>query len=254
MEEIDITSEDQVNEKIGELKPSIVINAAAYTDVDGCEANKELAMKVNGEAVSYLASICKKIGAIFVHYSTDYVFHGHNSEGYKEGDTPRNPLNVYGQSKLLGEELLKKNTEMYYLIRTSWLFGKHGNNFVDTMLKLAEERDELKVVNDQYGKPTYASDLAERTREIIEKRMPCGVYHLTNEGATTWNDFAEEIFKIKNIKVKVEPCASQEFQREAKRPQYSILLNTKLSPSRSWQEALREYLTDRNNGDRIKTL
>ncbi len=242
-EEIDITSEIQVNEKIGELKPDIVINAAAYTDVDGCEKNKELAMNVNGYAIGYLASVCKKIGAIFIHYSTDYVFHGGNPDGYKEGDMPRNPLNVYSQSKLLGEKLLKENTEMYYLIRTSWLFGKHGKNFVDTMLKLAQNQDELKVVNDQHGKPTYALDLAKKTREIVESQKPCGIYHLTNEGVTTWYGFAREIFEIKNIKVKTEPCRSIEFPRPAKRPHYSILLNTKLPPSRSWQEALREYLS-----------
>lgn len=242
-EEIDITSREQVNEKIEELKPSIVINAAAYTDVDGCETNKELAMKVNGEAVGYLASICKKIGAVFIHYSTDYVFAGDNPDGYKEGDIPRKPLNVYGQSKLLAEELLKKNTKMYYLIRTSWLFGRFGKNFVETMLKLARNQNELKVVNDQHGKPTYALDLARRTRQLIENQSPCGIYHLTNEGVTTWYDFAKKIFKLAQIsKVKPIPVTSDEFPRPAKRPQHSILLNTKLPPTRPWQEALHEYL------------
>jgi len=282
MEEIDITSREQVDEKIGELKPNIVINAAAYADVDGCETNEELARKVNGDAVGYLASICQKIGAIFVHYSTDYVFGGDNPRGYKEDAIHRVPLGIYGQSKLLGEELLLKRKHrsselscppkrerrrefaikselMFYLIRTSWLFGKHGKNFVDTMLKLAQNQDELKVVNDQHGKPTYTLDLAQRTREIIEKQLPCGIYHLTNEGVTTWYDFAKQVFAdlsglsgFKRIP-KIIPCTSQEFPRPAKRPQYSILLNTKLTPSRSWQEALREYLTGRNNGDKIKT-
>ncbi|GAG18625.1 unnamed protein product, partial [marine sediment metagenome] len=142
------------------------------------------------------------------------------------------------------EVLLKKNTEMYYLVRTSWLFGRFGKNFVETMLKLAKNQNELKIANDQHGKPTYAFDLARKTREIIKRRLSYGVYHVTNEEATTWYDFAEKIFEIKNIKVKIEPCGSDEFPTPAKRPQYSILLNTKLSPSRSWQEALREYLSN----------
>ncbi len=241
-EEIDIASQTQVNLKISKLKPSIIINAAAYTDVDGCEANKELAMRINGQAVGYLASVCKKIGAVFIHYSTDYVFSGDNPDGYKEADIPQNPLNIYGQSKLLAEILLKKNVERYYLLRTSWLFGRFGKNFVETMLKLAKNQNELKIVSDQRGKPTYAFDLAQRTREIISRRLPYGIYHVTNEEATTWYDFAKKIFEIKNLKIRLGPCSSQEFSRPAKRPQCSILLNTKLSPLRSWQKALNEYL------------
>ena len=249
-EELDITDKEAVAVKISELNPSIIINSAAYTDVDGCELNRKLATNVNGKAVGYLASATRKIGAILVHYSTDYVFDGKNPDGYKEDDKPGQPVNFYGRSKLLGEKLLKENCEMYYLIRTSWLFGRHGKNFVDTMLKLGRKEKKLRVVNDQRGKPTYSFDLAQKTRELIESQKPCGIYHITNTGETTWYDFAKEIFRqagerdeVYN-KVKVISCSSQEFSSPAKRPKYSTLINTKLPPGRLWQDALGGYLLD----------
>jgi len=249
-EEIDISSNKEVQEKIGKLKPRIIINAAAYTNVDEAEKNKDLSFKINGEAVGFLAEISKKIDAILIHYSTDYVFDGNKKDGYKENDEPKNPLNIYGQSKLLGEQLLKKNTKKYYLIRTSWLFGKYGKNFVETILNLSQKQKELEVVDDQYGKPTYAPDLAKKTKEILEKQKPFGIYHVTNEKMTNWYEFARKILEVSNINKKVKPCKSEKFSRPAKRPSYSILLNNKLGHLRNWEEALKDYIYERNNFSR----
>ena len=249
-DELDITDSKEVFKLLNDLKPDIVINAAAYTDVDGCETNKELAMKVNGEAPGYLAEIAREIGAFFVHYSTDYVFSGDKKSGYREDDEPDSPVNFYGESKLAGEEAIKKAGGKYYIIRTSWLFGLNGKNFVETMLRLAQEKEKLRVVNDQRGKPTFTIDLSQRTRYIVENKKDFGIYHVTNEPATTWYEFASEILKQWDGErhphfTGIFPCASSEFPRPAKRPEYSILLNTKLPPMRSWQEALGEYLTAR---------
>jgi dTDP-4-dehydrorhamnose reductase len=250
-EELDITNQKQVEDIIDRNYPlELIINAAAYTDVDAAETNQELAQQVNGQAVGYLAQAASKIGTVLVHYSTDYVFDGQKKQGYQEDDQPINPVNVYGQSKLLGEKLLQVNCQKYYLIRTSGLYGSGGKNFVETILKLAQQKDKLKVVNDQYFKPTYALDLAIETRKLIERKPSFGTYHLTNEGVTNWCDFAKKIcqiyFQLAGIKLsKIIPCSSKDFPRPARRPSYSILQNTKLPPLRPWREALREYLTHR---------
>jgi len=243
-DEIDIADQKSVESKIGDLKPEVVINAAAYTAVDLAEKEgKEIAYQVNGEAVGFLAEACKKNNSVLIHYSTDYVFNGRNKNGYQE-DEKRDPLNEYGQSKARGEELLQKINPKFYLIRLSWLFGINGKNFVETMLRLAKENKELRVVNDQYGKPTYAKDLAQRTRELLESKRPFGIYHLTNEGVCTWYEFAVKIFELAGIEAKVVPVVSSEFPTPAKRPAYSALVNTKLPLSRSWQGALEEYLEE----------
>lgn len=241
-EELDITNQKSVIKEISKIKPDIVINAAAYTDVDGCETNRDLCIKVNGKAVGYIALACKRIGAVLVHYSTDYIFNGKKKEGYKEDDSEIGPINVYGESKALGEKELQKNTDKFYLIRTAWLYGKNGKNFVETMLKLAKEKNELSVVNDQHGKPTYTLDLAKKTKELLEGNYPFGIYHITNEGATTWYEFARKIFEIAGIQIKVKPVTSSQFPRPARRPEYSVLINTKLPKLRPWEEALEEYL------------
>ncbi len=205
---MDITDREQVIRIIKELKPEAVINAAAYTNVDGCEDERELAYNVNGKAPGYVAEACAAINAKLVHYSTDYVFDGSKKE-YVESDTT-NPINVYGESKLLGEQNIARAMKDYRIIRTSWLFGRHGKNFVDTMLTLSKQMDRVKVVNDQVGKPTYTVDLAEKTREILE--LPPGIYHITNDGVCSWYEFASAI--IPNT----TPCTSEEFPRKAKRP------------------------------------
>lgn len=239
--ELDITNKKEVEDKINKLNPELIINAAAYTDVDGAEANRELANRVNGEAVSYLVKVANKLNAILVHYSTDYVFDGQKKEGYLEKDTPRS-INAYGQSKLIGEKAVYHNCHSYYLIRTSWLYGKNGRNFVDTMIQLGRNKKEIRVVNDQFGKPTYAYDLAQKTRALIESQREYGIFHVTNEGVTSWYDFTKEIFKLTGLTAKVTPVSSSEFLRPARRPTYSILINTKLTPIRSWKEALGDYL------------
>ena len=268
-EEVDITKEADVREKIAKLKPSVIINAAAYTDVDACETNREIAFAVNGYAVGYLAKAARDISATLVHYSTDYVFNGNCVEGYAENDEPQNPVNAYGESKYLGEKLLKDASGLqYYLIRTSWLFGFHGKNFVRTMLELGKKEEKLSVVSDQRGKPTYAEDLARATRELVGKPLvqphgrtglgrnsglepyPAGTYHLVNEPATTWYEFARAIFDAHAIlhpqfkKPEITPCGSSAFPRPAHRPTYSILQNTKFPLLRPWREALEEYLKE----------
>jgi len=234
--ELDITNRDQVLESIRRIKPDLVINAAAYTDVEGCEDKQALAFKVNGYGPGYIAEACNKMGATLVHFSTDYVFDGSKTE-YIESDAP-NPINVYGRSKLLGEQEIAEKLDDYKIIRISWLFGAHGKNFVDTMLKLSGEMAEVKVVNDQFGKPTYTVDLAHKIEELTE--LEAGIYHLTNEGICSWYEFASAF--IDNA----VPCTSEEFPRKAKRPKYSVLVNTKTGPMRHWKEALEDYLKEIN--------
>jgi dTDP-4-dehydrorhamnose reductase len=244
--EIDITDQNQVKVKIKDLNPDIIINCAAYADVDGCETNQDLAMSVNGLAVGYLAEIAKELDAILIHISTDYVFNGQNKQGYTENSQDFGPLNIYGQSKLKGELLLQEKTDKYYLIRISWLYGKKGKNFIEAMLKLGQEKDQLKVVNDQFGKPTYTIDLAKQIRYILNNNLAFGVYHVTNEtkeGGISWYDFAQKIFDLAEIKIDLQPCTTAEFSRPAQRPPYSALINTKLPQLRDWQDALAEYLT-----------
>lgn len=246
-EEIDIANKREVRQRIGDLQPDLVINAAAYNDVDGAEKNEALANKINGEAVSYLAGAIYANKGILVHYSTDYVFKGDKKEGYLESDKP-NPQSAYSRSKYMGEQELQKNTSRFYLIRLSRLFGKPAisqqakKSFVDQMIELAKTKKEINVVNEELSRPTYAPDLGQRTKEIIDWKKPFGIYHVTNVGACTWYDFAKEIFTIKKISVKIKPVAASFFSREAARPKYSILLNTKLPSMRNWQEALKEYL------------
>lgn len=260
--ELDITNYGQVQEKFFTIMPDLVINATGYTQVDLAETEEEKANQINGAGVAYIAGRCREIGATIVHFSTDYVFNGSKKKGYNEED-PTNPINAYGRSKVLGEKHLVDWMEslcdenpmdgQYFLIRTSWLFGQHGKNFVDTMLELGKKQialgkkgQPLKVVNDQFGKPTFTMDLAQQVKWLVEtNEYPYGIYHITNEGTTTWYDFAKEIFKLAKMKVDVLPCSSGEYVRPAKRPSYSILNNTKLPPLRSWKEALKEYLNNK---------
>ena len=235
---LDITDKERVIERIEEVKPDVIINAAAYTDVDGCEDEHELAFDVNGRAPGYIAQGCSLVGAKLVHFSTDYVFDGSKKE-YVESDLP-NPINVYGESKLVGEMRIIENMEDYRIIRTSWLFGHHGRNFVETMLKLSGEMEEVRVVDDQFGKPTYTADLARKTMEIID--LEAGIYHVTNEGVCSWYEFASAI--IDNV----VPCSSDEFPIKAKRPTYSVLANTKTAPMRHWREVVLKYLKHKKTG------
>lgn len=236
--DVDIREREKVIDAIKSNKPDVVINAAAYTAVDDCEDNREMAFEVNGKAPGYMAQGCAIVGAKLIHYSTDYIFNGSRKE-YFENDLP-DPINVYGQSKLMGEINIINNIKKFRIIRTSWLFGKHGKNFVDTMLKLSKEMSAVKVVNDQFGKPTYTFDLASKTEELI--RLAPGIYHITNEGVCSWFEFASAI--IDNA----VPCTSKEFTRKARRPEYSVLVNSKTTPMRNWREALAEYLELKTKG------
>jgi len=244
-DDLDITNSQRLSEKLDELKPDMVINSTGYTAVDDAEEDFDTANKINGEAVGVLAKWCNENDAILVHFSTDYIFHGDKQEGYNESDIEFGPLNKYGESKLLGEQLLLRNCQKYYLIRTSWLFGKNGPNFVDTMMRLGKERDELSIVNDQIGKPTFAKDLAMRVKEItLDDPKDFGIYHIANEPACSWYEFAKNIFQIAKNPVSIRPVSSEEFPRPAKRPHFSILNNNKLEPLRSWREALEEYINE----------
>ncbi len=253
--DLDITDQERVFEEFMTIQPDVVINATGYTDVDLAEKEEEQANEVNGYAVGILAKACREIGATLVHFSTDYVFNGEKATGYREEDLT-SAINMYGRSKELGEKLMVEEMEVqddmyepegkYFLIRTSWLFGNHGKNFVDTMLKMSKEHKELKVVNDQRGKPTYTLDLARQVKFLLDTReYPSGIYHITNEEETTWFDFAQAIFELYKSKVRVLPCSSKEYVRPAKRPLFSTLMNTKLPPLRPWKEALAEYLSEK---------
>jgi dTDP-4-dehydrorhamnose reductase len=234
--DLDITDPAGLRAFMRESRPAIVINAAAYTDVEGCEEDREQAFEVNGRAPGYIAEACHESGSLLVHYSTDYVFNG-EKQVYIESDTP-DPINVYGASKLLGEQLIRKYHDNFLIIRTSWLFGPHGRNFVDTMLTLSRQMEQVKVVNDQFGRPTYTHDLAGKTRNLLEKES--GIYHVTNDGTCTWYEFAQAI--IPNA----IPCSTDEFPRKARRPKYSVLASTRTQPMRPWREALADYLTTKN--------
>jgi dTDP-4-dehydrorhamnose reductase len=248
-DEIDIASEESLRKKIEEVGPVLVVNAAAYNAVDRCESDEiefELAKKVNGYGPGLLAKVCKEKDIPLVHYSTDYVFDGEKGE-YDETAKPA-PLSNYGRSKLLGEEEIQKNTDKFWLVRTSKLFGNPGKSamskksFFDTMIALAKDNSSLKIVDEEKSCFTYTSDLARETKMIADEAPPFGIYHVVNEGACTWFEAATELFKMAKIDVETIPVASTEFPRPAKRPKSSVLLNTKLKPLRDYKDALKEHL------------
>jgi len=235
--ELDITDKQDL-EKIKELSPELVINAAAYTDVDGAEDNEDQAFAVNAVAVGAIAKICKELDCVLLYFSTDYVFDGSNTE-FAEEDAKR-PLNVYGASKSQGEDAIMQTMKKYYIVRTSWLFGRHGKNFVDTIVRRSQEKKRMDVVNDQIGCPTYAKDLAEATKKLLDSAY--GIYHLTNLGKCSWFEFAEEIVTLKHLNTTLHPLSGKELKVKARRPRCSVLKNTKTEPLRHWKDALKEYL------------
>ncbi|MBI5484163.1 MAG: dTDP-4-dehydrorhamnose reductase [Deltaproteobacteria bacterium] len=251
--EIDITSMESVTRVFDSMKPETVINCAAFTDVDGCESNEERAMEVNGEAVGYLAMACREFGSLLVQISTDYVFDGGKGAPYLEDDAP-NPLNVYGESKLAGEMNAAFSPE-YLIVRTQWLYGLHGKNFVETMLKMAAERDEIGVVNDQIGSPTWTVDLARAVVALVDKGC-LGIYHAANADFCSWNEFAKAIFEASGITVPVTVMTTAELDRPARRPSYSTLDCSKLARDagivmQPWKTALTEYLKLRAKGKEL---
>lgn len=245
-QDLDITNKDSVIKVLKQENPDIVIQCAAYTKVDDAENNLNLARKINAKGCEIVAKACNEIDSTMIYISTDYVFDGEKFSPYTTSDTPK-PLNNYGLTKYEGELAVKNNCQKYYIVRTSWLYGNFGKNFVDTMLNLGTkylngEISELKVVDDQIGCPTWTKDLSEGIAKIIKNEPSYGVYHICGGGKASWCEFAKEIFKIKGMNVKVTPCTTEEFLRPAKRPHYSVM-----TPSfiiRPWQEGLAEYLQD----------
>lgn len=238
--ELDIRNEKAVTEILDKLKPAICINAAAFTDVDESEDKKKEVMKANAMGPCFIAKGCKKTNTFFIHYSTDYVFDGKNKNGYAENDE-LNPINIYGESKALAEKLIKKNIQNYAIIRTSWLFGPNGKNFVDSIKNISLKQKKIDVVSDQKGSPSYSMDIAEATLMFL-KNPKIGIFHLTNCGVTSWAEFADEIIKLLRRSTKIKHVKSKEILRKAKRPNYSILINTKLPRLRPWKKALKHYI------------
>ena len=252
--ELDITNEKAVMDYVMKTKPEYIINCAAYTAVDKAEENYELADKINGDGPTNLAKAAKSAGAKLVHISTDYVFGGDLdvSKDYKEDD-PKAPVTVYGKTKLHGEEGIEANMDEYYIFRTAWLYGVGGNNFVKTMTKLGSTRNEINVVSDQHGSPTYAKDLTEIIYQAIDKKIPYGVYNATNEGYTTWYDFTKEILAEQGISCKVNPVTTEEYIEmmkvtQAKRPYNSQMSKEKLKKYGinvpDWKDGLNRYLAE----------
>lgn len=241
----DITDIAALRKTIDNTKPNIVINAAGYTQVDKAEEEKYAAFKLNTEAVRNFCEILAPKKIPFVHFSTDYVFDGKKTEGYAEEESP-SPLSIYGVSKAAGEtEIITSDLKNYYLIRTAWLYGPGGANFVDTMLDLAQKNKPLQVVDDQIGCPTYTLDIARAVLHLIEGKN-YGIYHIVNDGYTSWYNFAVEIFRQLGLPQKITPIKSRELARPARRPPHGILLNTKFPALRHWKEALNAYLKDKS--------
>jgi dTDP-4-dehydrorhamnose reductase len=249
-EELDLSSESGISHYFdNNNKFDIIINCAAYTQVDKAEQEVELASQINHLAVKQLASIANKQKAKLIHISTDYVFDGESNQPYIETDIP-NPINVYGKTKLAGEKALQTVMPTNaIIIRTSWVYSEYGNNFVKTMLRLGKERDELSVVSDQIGSPTYATDLAGAILEIIknkefrEEDQATQIYHYSNEGEISWYDFAQEIFKIAEVNCKVNPITTQQYPTPAKRPRNTLMNTNRIAETFSintpdWKESL----------------
>ncbi|MDI6739554.1 MAG: dTDP-4-dehydrorhamnose reductase [Candidatus Edwardsbacteria bacterium] len=245
--DIDLTKPQSVESlvKYCPVVPDLIIHAAAYTNVDGCERDPDTAYAVNGLGTRHVALSCQRLDIPLLYISTDFVFDGAKSEPYYEWDAV-NPLNHYGRSKLAGEACVRDLLTKFFIVRTSWLFGKHGKNFVSTILKNTGEAGEIKVVDDQTGSPTYAPDLCNAIARLIDTQY-YGLYHITNSGSCTWHAFASEAVRIKGIKASVLPISSDEYSTPTKRPKYSVLKNfcweRTFSPIlRSWRDALKEYL------------
>lgn len=246
--DFDLCNFEQTDKFITAYKPDVVIHCAAYTAVDKAEEEKELCRVVNAGATENIAKVCKKIDAKMMYISTDYVFDGTKDGYYEVNDVP-NPINVYGQTKSEGEQAVQKILDKYFIVRISWVFGDHGNNFVKTMLRLGKERKELSVVDDQIGSPTYTVDLAPLLVDMI-KTEKYGIYHATNEGECSWAKFAEEIFKAAGMDVKVNRITSAEYPTKAKRPKNSKMSKDSLvkygfRALQPWQKSLIAFMEDK---------
>jgi len=244
--EVDITDSHSVQRCFEMFSPELVINCAAYTNVDGCESHQQEAFAVNGDGPLHLAQNCQKHRAKLIHISTDFVFDGQGGKPYLPAD-PTGPISVYGSSKLAGEKAIQEILPDHTIVRTSWLFGKYGPNFIATIRRLADERDTLEIVNDQIGSPTYVVDLSQALLHLVLADAR-GIFHFCNRGDCSWYDFAVEIVKIFDLNSKVHPITSEKLKRPAPRPQWSVLDTSKYrqltgQPIRPWQDALKHYST-----------
>jgi dTDP-4-dehydrorhamnose reductase len=244
-QEMDITQLNQCHRIVQEFRPDAVINAAGFTRVDDCETNEQMAYAVNAEGPGNLAKAAAAAGALLVHYGTDYIFDGSKRSAYLEEDAP-SPKSVYGKSKLLGEELIRQNCPEHLILRTSWLFGHNGVNFIKTIVNAARKGNLLRVVNDQKGSPSYSKDVAAHTMRMIQAGCR-STYHLTNSGSCTWFELACKAVEWAGIRVEITPVATREFPRPAPRPANSVLANAHLERDglplmRSWEEAAQEYV------------
>ncbi len=247
-EELDVTDGDLVQRVVAEQRPDLIVHCAAYTQVDQAETEQETAFAINERGTENVAIAASKLNIPMLFVSTDYVFDGSNNKPYKTDD-PTGPISVYGKSKLAGELAVQRHCQNYYIVRTSWLYGPYGRNFVDTIYKLAQERDQIKVVADQVGSPTSTATLSEMIADLIASGR-YGIYHATDEGVTSWFDFAREIVKdleAKGKKVEVVPIETKDMPRPAPRPAYSALDKSDLvkalgRPLTPWQEALHQYM------------
>ena len=250
LDNLDITDQQQVFETLRRVQPSHIIHCAAYTAVDKAEdEGRDLNYKVNVDGTRYLATAAKDLGIPLVYISTDYVFDGNLADGEYLVDSPTNPMNEYGKAKLQGEEVVRDLLSDYYIIRTSWVFGKYGHNFVYTMRRLAKERPQLTIVNDQYGRPTWTRTLAEFVVFLLQNQSPYGIYHLSNDDACTWYEFAREI--LKDTDLEVLPVTSAEFPQKAYRPKHSVMSLQKAKrlgfTIPTWRDALQQFLSSLND-------
>lgn len=250
LDNLDITDQQQVFETLSLVQPSHIIHCAAYTAVDKAEdEGRDLNYKVNVDGTRYLAAAAKELGIPLVYISTDYVFDGNLTDGEYLVDSDTNPMNEYGKAKLQGEEVVRDLLSDYYIIRTSWVFGKYGHNFVYTMRRLAKERTQLTIVNDQYGRPTWTRTLAEFVVFLLQNQSPYGIYHLSNDDACTWYEFAREI--LKDTDVEVLPVTSAEFPQKAYRPKHSVMSLEKAKrlgfTIPTWRDALQQFLSSLND-------
>ncbi|MDM5211557.1 dTDP-4-dehydrorhamnose reductase [Peribacillus sp. NJ4] len=245
--DLDITDKEFVSQYVTELKPEVIIHCAAYTAVDKAEDDKEKCYDVNVNGTRYLAEAAKEIGAKFVYISTDYVLDGQGEKPFKETDSP-DPIGYYGLTKFEGEKIVQSLLENYFIVRISWVFGANGNNFIRTMLRLSESRDELNVVGDQFGSPTYTDDLSRLLLDMIQTNH-FGIYHASNDGFCSWAEFAREIFRLANKRVKVNSITTEEYPTRAVRPKNSRMSKNKLTEFGfvtlpKWEDALDRYLTE----------
>ena len=244
--DIDISDPSELEKLLNVFPLDAVINCAGYTNVDECEKNSAKAMLLNGRAVGKIASFCKTHNLPIIHFSTDYVFDGSKKTAYVESDPP-NPINVYGKSKLLGEELILASGAQFYIFRVQWLYGNNGKNFVTTLLNLSKTQNQFSIVNNQWGSPTWTRDVAEGVTETLTKRLPFGIYHFANHGHTTWYQFADFFFRLSHRNVRLNPSSAVSNKRPAKRPLNSKLSTEKIDRAlrhsqRSWQQAISAFI------------